>query len=303
MNRWWLLLALVASGCTLKTGGDATARDSAEPVDTGDTGGDTDDTGGDTDDTGGDTGDTGAPDACAAAVPCPGGYDIQSQSGLDDLSQCASIGGDLVIAAQSWVGTIDLPCLTGVEGNLWLIDNSALANLDGLSKLASVGDWLLMDNLDALTSTDGLSSLTSVGGDLTIRNNDSFTDLNGLSSLATVGDSLWIKSNDALANIDGLSSLAHVGGFLSVGSNPSLANINGLSNLTAVGGDLWIEGNANLANLEGLSNLATVVGYPNSFYDDLNITGNASLCQSLVDAFFALFPSNSTNSSGNDEGC
>jgi hypothetical protein len=118
-----------------------------------------------------------------------------------------------------------------------------------------------------------------------------------------VGDSLWIKSNAALANIDGLLSLTNVGGFLSVGSHASLANINGLSNLTAVGGDLWIEGNAILDNLAGLSSLATVEGYPNSFYDDLNITDNPSLCQSLVDAFFALLPSNSTNSSGNDEGC
>jgi hypothetical protein len=74
----------------------------------------------------------------------------------------------------------------------------------------------------SLTNLDGLSRLTSVGGDLALTSNDVLTDISGLSSLTSVGGYLNISNNDALTDISGLSNLTAVGGALSIANNPAL---------------------------------------------------------------------------------
>ena len=65
--------------------------------------------------------------------------------------------------------------ITLVCVNLYVSGNDALANLDGLGALTSVGK-LSIDNNDALTDLDGLSALTSVGTELEIFWNNTLPD-------------------------------------------------------------------------------------------------------------------------------
>src|SRR5690606_9891877 len=88
-----------------------------------------------------------------------------------------------------------------------IYDNSNLTNLDGLSKLTSVGGYLNIYNNLSLTNLDGLSNLTSVGGYLYISTNSSLTNLNGLSNLTSVGADLVISSNYSLTDISGLQNI------------------------------------------------------------------------------------------------
>jgi hypothetical protein len=54
--------------------------------------------------------------------------------------------------------------LTEVGGELSIFANSILADLSGLSALASAGDLLHLQGNDVLDNLDGLSALTTVGG-------------------------------------------------------------------------------------------------------------------------------------------
>ena len=144
--------------CDCGSGDDDTAGDD-------DTMGDDDDTG---DDDTGDDDDSG--DECADAEPCGGeSYLVVDSFDVDAAAQCESVAGNLTI--DCGLTSIDLPCLTSVDGRLDIFDNGTLTSLD-MPVLTSVGGALYIGWNPALTSLDGLSSLTSVGGYLYIQLND-----------------------------------------------------------------------------------------------------------------------------------
>jgi len=149
--------------------------------------------------------------------------------------------------------------LTSVGEYLIIYNNDALTNLDGLSGLTNVGQYLSIQYNDVLVNLDGLSGLSSVVWHLSIENNDALTNVDGLSSLTSVGEYLTISFNSALTNLDGLSSLTSVAAFIAIKFNNSLTSLNGLSSLTSLGGRLTIERNTALINLDGLSGLTSIV--------------------------------------------
>ena len=53
---------------------------------------------------------------------------------------------------------------TSITGLLYIYNNDALTNIDGLAALTSVGGYLYLFDNDALTNIDGLAALFSVGG-------------------------------------------------------------------------------------------------------------------------------------------
>jgi hypothetical protein len=110
---------------------------------------------------------------------------------------------------------------------MFVFDNPALANVDGLSALTSVGANLTFYDNDALTDVDGLSALTSVEWSVIILYNHALANVDGLSALASVGANLSIYDNDALTNVDGLSALVSVGN-LDIGGNQSLTDCCGV---------------------------------------------------------------------------
>ena len=93
------------------------------------------------------------------ATLCAGDHDIQSSVDLVNIAFCESISGDLSIVQQGWLTSIDLSNLTSVGGHLYISDNDALTDLDGLSGITSVGDYLSINYNDALTDISGLSSM------------------------------------------------------------------------------------------------------------------------------------------------
>ena len=100
--------------------------------------------------------------------------------------------GDLVLTTQAQVDFMALTNYTSISGSLTIvgttITGSDITNLDGLSKITSVGLTLDIFNNPLLVSITGLSALTSVGsnasvpadGSLSIVKNDALTDLTSL---------------------------------------------------------------------------------------------------------------------------
>ncbi|MDP6932404.1 MAG: hypothetical protein QGG40_05780 [Myxococcota bacterium] len=147
---------------------------------------------------------------CESAEPCTGDYSIASRADLDDVRTCESISGALIVEYLDWLTSIDLPCLTSVEGELSIGDNDHLRHLKMPNLSYSGGGGLTVRDSHALTKLD-LSSLTAVAGDLYIADNNALTKLDGISSLTSVGYQLVIWGNDDLTGLDGLSNLSSVG--------------------------------------------------------------------------------------------
>lgn len=195
------------------------------------------------------------------AQECIGSYTLTSQTEID-VFNCTSVTGNLYIEETVYRNITNLnglSKLTSVGGSFRIWGNDALTNVDGLAALTSVGRDFFIKLNSALTNVDGLAALTSFGGDIfSISNNDALTNVDGLAALTSLGGSLFITLNDALINVDGLAAIASVGGRLDIWGNPALTNVDGLANLTSVGELLNIGSNPALTNVDGLANLTSI---------------------------------------------
>jgi hypothetical protein len=145
-----------------------------------------------------------------------------------------------------------------------------ITNLNGLSVLTSIGDYLFIQFNDALTSLSGLENVTSIGNLLWIRYNISLTSLSGLENVTSIGGDLEISGNDVLTNLNGLENFTSIGGDLIIMGNYSLTSLSGLENVTSIGGSLIIQYNDALTSLSGLENVISIGG-------GLNIMANYPL--------------------------
>jgi hypothetical protein len=162
------------------------------------------------------------------------------------------------------------PGCTQIEGFLNVYGGqNTITNLNGLSGITSIGDYLSVYDTD-ITSLNGLNSLVNIGGNLEISECNSITNLTGLGALTNVGGNVVIEHNNNLLNLSGLNSLENIGNLLSVSNNNSLMGIAGLANLNMVSGDINISANPVLMSLQGLEGL-------NSLPGGLFITNNAHL--------------------------
>jgi hypothetical protein len=134
-----------------------------------------------------------------------------------------------------------------VGNTVFIQGNPALADLDGLSSLASVGHGLFIEGNAALANLDGLHLISALNGPLFINWNENLTNVDGLASLRRVGETVLIIGNPALTQIDGLWLLTHVGHDLRVFENRSLTECGwGLSALLGggfVGGEVEVRDN------------------------------------------------------------
>jgi hypothetical protein len=149
--------------------------------------------------------------------------------------------------------------------------------MDGLSSLASVGDYIKVSSNAALTSIEGFVSLESIGGYLVISHNKALTSISGLASLKAVRG-LDIQSNAELITLSGLSSLESVAGDAYIRDNTALVTVDGLSSLVTVGSHLLIRGNSALTDIRGLSALTSAEALSVRDNDVLtNVDGLSSL--------------------------
>jgi hypothetical protein len=206
---------------------------------------------------------------------------IRLDSGLDSSSEEPACTGGVYEGDYTITDADDMwrisEC-TEITGFLY-INNTDLTNLDGLSKLTSIGQGVSIQANGALTSLEGLGQLKSAGG-LLLMNNHSLEDLSGLNNLTVVDGSLsifeqnvteltalnhltavtsYIKITCNTPNFEGLNSLTSLGGDLYVTSEYTV-NFKGLEGLRSIGGSLVIEDASELESFVGLDNVTTIGG-------------------------------------------
>jgi hypothetical protein len=228
----------------------------------------------------------------------PSDRNLTTQTDVEKWNSRSPAGCDTVVGTLrvNGAGINDLSPLTGIKfiTGGFLLRNTAVVDLEDLTSLNSVGQFLQIRNNDTLLEIDGLTNLVSVGTYLRIRDNDKIENINGLDSLASVGSyiridrnvallnldglsqiigvngNLQIINNAALLNLDGLALIGNIGGLLQITNNDALLEIPGLSQVTNVGARLVISNNLRLLNINGLSQLANVGGR-------VDITNNLAL--------------------------
>ena len=214
---------------------------------------------------------------------------LQNLAGLESLS---NVGGDIHIQENFYLESlIGLDNLDSIGGSLKLYQNDNLTSLAGLQGLniiegnLEVGKWPGCSGIGGnplLTDLSGLNNLAAVNGDMNVIFNQSLLNLSGLENLHTVGGNAYISNNDSLTSLLGLEHLITIGGDLTINSNPTLVSLSGLDSLQYVN-NLNITNNGNLTDcaIEGICNyLANPTGI-------INIFGNASGCNSVVDVAYA----------------
>jgi hypothetical protein len=230
---------------------------------------------------------------------CEGDIYLGSQADVDKfaLIGCNEIGGNLTIRGSDITNLSGLSGLTSVDGGLYIEDNDALTNLDGLSSLISIGGSLIVATSN-IRNLNGLAGLTSLGGSISIVANRELINIDALSNLTCVLGNIDIYNNDALESLEGLSGLTSVGGRLNISTNYGLDNLNGLSSLTSIGGTLYLISNL-LSNIDGLSGLTFIGGSLTIDYESMlsNLNGLLGLT-SIGSGIGITFNSRLTNIDG-----
>ncbi|MCC6823358.1 MAG: hypothetical protein IT579_21720, partial [Verrucomicrobia subdivision 3 bacterium] len=201
------------------------------------------------------------------------------------LPWVSALAGELTIADNPNLTTVDMASLTTSGGGINLSGNTSVAGID-LSSLTNVGGAVAIDMNPSATAVN-MASLTTVGGALSLSGNTSMAEVD-LSSLTTVGGAVAVDTNASATAVD-MSALTSVGGDLSLSGNTSVAGID-LSSLTNVGGTVVIDMNTS-ADAVDMNALTTVGG-------DLSLSGNTSATSidlaSLVSAVGSLDISGNT---------
>ena len=189
--------------------------------------------------------------------------DITNLNGLSSLSDW----GDVFIFRTSLT---DLTGLVLNDNNLYLIGNTQISSLTGMSSsldiqnffcadnpvLASLGSQTFQSaNFVQLIANAGLQNISGLNNLrkaalLQISRNDILPNLNGLNNLDSVDLNVQIASCDMLTQLTGLQSLAHIGGDLRIEQNPLLTDISAINSLTTIGGHLFIKQNDLLSNCD-----------------------------------------------------
>lgn len=210
---------------------------------------------------------------------------LSSQQAVDDFPTnypgCVQFSGSISIIGADITDLTALSQLSSITGNLHILQNSSLTNLQGLHNLATIGvisGGLLIKDNPLLNDISGLSNLSNIGQYLEIDNNDALENLDGFNSLTSITHGyLAILKNDSLQEINGLQNLTSVGvsgnaqGVLIVG-NPLLENLNGLSSLASIKGGLIIRNNTALSDVSGISITSLITSSENRFILESNST-------------------------------
>jgi hypothetical protein len=152
-----------------------------------------------------------------------------------EMDNYINIGGDEDIDA--------IAHCTDLLGTLRFGD-TIFEDIDGLERLRTIDEYLILFRNRQLVSIDGLVGLERVGGVVSIRYNAALPTLVGLGALASVGG-LEVQGNDVLTSLDGLSSLEVVHGDLDISRNPQLSQseAEAFAARLDVAGEVIVQGN------------------------------------------------------------
>ena len=114
------------------------------------------------------------------------------------LNRLESVGWDLFIAENESLLEIDsIISINEIGGYVQLTNNDALIQIDGLNN-SFIWQGIYIEDNDALENVNGLSHLTGMGEDIWIKNNASLMNIDGLANLTWIGENLVIENNPSL---------------------------------------------------------------------------------------------------------
>ncbi|MFY0605004.1 MAG: T9SS type B sorting domain-containing protein [Flavobacteriaceae bacterium] len=176
---------------------------------------------------------------------------------ISRLDRIIQVKGDLVI--DSFVTNLDnFDDLERVEGNLQLVENSKLENINGFNKLTYFENMIIGIS-DSLTEVNGFESLASIGGELQILGNPLLKSVSGFSLLQSTGSQLVIFRNPELETMPSFHNLISIGDKLVIEENTKLVTVNGFDNLETIGEDLRI-GSSIITSINGFGKLREISG-------------------------------------------
>ncbi len=187
---------------------------------------------------------------------CRGPIDVRDSAGLERLSHCATVDGDVTISAPDLERLSGLERLERVDGRLAIQANPELASLDGLEGLASVRTLVVAGNpaLRDITALRGVATL----GSAALVDNPQLESLSGIDHVHYLGG--LVVSGDGIRTLHGLGGI-HAVGDLVITSNPRLVTTRGIGALSSAR-HIDIESNPVLGDLAGLANLDLVATAP-----------------------------------------
>lgn len=214
------------------------------------------------------------PVPAAALATCPGGS-IRSAEDAARFEACGAVAGALRIEQSSLSTLGSLANISSISAALVIRDNPALDNLDGLSRLRSVGSLEIRSN-PALTNVAGLESLET-SRRVSIVDNQSLRRLSGLERLTHLNS--LVLSKNGLYSTSGLEGLRELGDLV-ITQNRYLISLGGLGNLTRAR-SLRIQKNPRICAKSGLLPRLTRVDGP------LQLNANSGLFENDVSGLTA----------------
>ena len=174
-----------------------------------------------------------------------------------------------------------------------------MINLTGLGNVASIGDYINIQQNNSLVNITGFESLTSVPGYLKISYNNSLIDLSGFDNLTSIAKYLLIVSNDNMVSFSSFQNLSSIGEYLKIERNDALVGLTGLENLNSIGGLLKIKNNPLITGLSGIENIdaGSII--------DITIEDNTSLSECDVKSIcdYLARPNGTNSIEDNTTGC
>ena len=139
------------------------------------------------------------------------------------LPSLTEIAGDLSIESHATLTSIAFPVLAEIGSlNVWISSNTALTSID-LHGVTTVPYLTIVNNV-ALANVDGFSGFTTIGTRLVIQGNGALADLDGLFGLTAVGGELTVKNNPTLPTAEALAlrdeiGIANIAGPITISGN------------------------------------------------------------------------------------
>lgn len=166
---------------------------------------------------------------------------------LASFNNITTIIENLRIEANSSLTTMgtSFANLVIVGKRLDIVGNNALKDMGDFSSLATVG-FLEIHTNKVLEHLDGLSKLTTVRNAVVIYDNDKLVSVKGLSELRQISAGIMIQENASLTNVDGFEGIKELGGHLDLTNNPKLNNLHAFHNIRSIKGALILYGNTSL---------------------------------------------------------
>lgn len=174
-----------------------------------------------------------------------------SLSNLDDLSGLVVVSSNINISNNDLLTDIGgLGGLVGFSAALYIRDNAQLASLGNLSNLSELGGLVIWSN-PALAHLDGLASLTTLGNKtaLSIRYNNTLSSIAGLSNVVSADDDVELTDNPQLGECSALQTLLDDVDDGDAGPGPGGAGV------PDVAGDVTLGG-----NLSGCNSIEEIIG-------------------------------------------